>query len=173
MSSLVTDFDSINQTLYGRELSGIDEGEKAYKLMLSNTTASIVDHMNDRFHSILKDPVLKAACIFEHVRWPSFGTNRLKLESYGEAEVNTLLETTTRRSMATSVATQLKRARSGGGLSSSLGAQIPSSPSPTLSCTSASSIKRATSSSPQLTAQLPTSSTTSPSTTYSFSSPSS
>ena len=26
------------------------------------------------------------------MRWPSFGTNRLKLESYGEAEVNTLLD---------------------------------------------------------------------------------
>ena len=92
MDGLLEDFDDANQTLYGRELSEVTEGEDAYKQMLSNTTASIVDHMNERFHSILKDPVLRAACIFEHVRWPSFSSNKLALESHGEAELNLLLD---------------------------------------------------------------------------------
>eukprot|EP00966_Prymnesium_polylepis_P117248 2709200-Prymnesium_polylepis.1 len=60
--------------------------------MLSNTTASIVEHMNDRFCTILRDPVLKASCIFEHVRWPSFCSDKLGLESYGTEEIDVLLD---------------------------------------------------------------------------------
>jgi hypothetical protein len=47
--------------------------------------------MNERFHSILKDEVLQASCIFEHARWPSFASNRLALESYGEEKIELLL----------------------------------------------------------------------------------
>ena len=92
MQGLTADCDTANQTLYGRELSGIKEGEEAYKVMLSNVTASILEHMNKRFYTILKDPVLKASCIFEHVRWPSFDTHKAGLELYGNAEVDLLLE---------------------------------------------------------------------------------
>ena len=91
MKGLIEDFDTINETLYGRELSDIPSGEEAYLTMLSNTTSSIVDHMNERFYTILKDPVLKASCIFEHVRWPSFSSAREALESYGVQEINLLL----------------------------------------------------------------------------------
>ena len=92
MAGLIKDFDPINETLYGRELSSITEGELAYKTTLVNTTDSIADHMNERFHTILKDPVLKASCIFEHVRWPSYNTSKLVLESYGEAELAVLVD---------------------------------------------------------------------------------
>ena len=93
MKGLVKDFVPTHQSLYGRELSGVEEGEEAYNTMLSNTTTAIVEHMlNERFYTILKDPVLKASCIFEHMRWPSFASDKAKLESYGEAEIDLLLE---------------------------------------------------------------------------------
>jgi hypothetical protein len=92
MKGFVKDFDTSNETLYGRELSDISTGEPAYQTMLSNTTSSIADHMNERFHTILKDPVLKASCIFEHMRWPSISTNKLALEKHGEDEVRLLLD---------------------------------------------------------------------------------
>ena len=92
MTGFKQDFDPKNETLYGRELSSVATGEHAYKTMLSNTTSSIVDHMNERFHTILKDPVLKASCVFEHLRWPSISADKLALESYGEKEISLLLE---------------------------------------------------------------------------------
>lgn len=92
MQGLVKDFDSSHETLYGHELSDIVAGKVAYTLMLANTTASIVDHMNERFHSLLSNPVLKAACIFEHVRWPSYASNKHELESYGVEQINTMLD---------------------------------------------------------------------------------
>jgi hypothetical protein len=92
MKGFVKDFDTANETLYGRELSSISTGELAYQTMLSNTTSSIVDHMNERFHTILKDPVLKASCIFEHIRWPSISSDKLALETHGEDEILLLLD---------------------------------------------------------------------------------
>ena len=35
--------------------------------------------------------MFKAGCKFEHMRWPSFGTDRLALESHGEQEIELLL----------------------------------------------------------------------------------
>ena len=92
MVGLAKDFDDVNLTLYGRELSDVQGGEAAYKTMLENTIVSIVEHMNERFHTILKDPVLKASCIFEHLRWPSFSNDRPALEAYGDEEINLLLD---------------------------------------------------------------------------------
>ena len=91
MKGLAKDFDAAHETLYGRELSGMEEGKEAYSTMVANVTSSIIEHMNERFYTILSDPVFKAACIFEHVRWPSFGTDRLGLELHGEQQVELLL----------------------------------------------------------------------------------
>ena len=92
MEGLTSDFNEIHETLYGSELTNVTDGEEAYKLMLSNATASIVEHMNRRFHTILKDEVLKASCVFEHVRWPSYATDKPALDSYGEDKINVLLK---------------------------------------------------------------------------------
>ena len=92
MKAFASDFVTTHETLHGHELSNVASGETAYKLMLSNTVSSIIDYMNERFHAILKDPVLKASCIFEHVRWPSITSNKLALEAYGEEEVSLLLD---------------------------------------------------------------------------------
>ena len=91
MKGLDKDFDATHQTLHGRELSGIADGEEAYDAMVENVTNSVVEHMNERFYTILSDPVFKAGCKFEHMRWPSFGTDRLALESHGEQEIELLL----------------------------------------------------------------------------------
>jgi hypothetical protein len=100
MTGLVADFDLPSsdqithgqQALRGRDLTDVASGEEAYTQMLSNVTASIVDHMNERFYSILKDEVLKASCVFEHVRWPIFASDRLGLEAYGEDKIELLLD---------------------------------------------------------------------------------
>jgi len=92
MKGLVNDYDATNLTLYGRELSNIEEGEEAYATMLKNVSASIIQHMNERFYTILKDPVLKASCIFEHVRWPSCEKDKLALESYGNEAIDLLID---------------------------------------------------------------------------------
>ena len=92
MKGLAKDYDATHRTLYGRELSGVAEGKEAYSMMVENVTSSIVEHMNERFYTILSDPVFKASCIFEHLRWPSFGTDRLALESHGEQPVELLLD---------------------------------------------------------------------------------
>ena len=89
---LAKDFDSANKTLYGHELSDVAEGKLVYEAMRSSATKSVVKHMNERFHTLLFDAVLKAACIFEHLRWPSYATDKLALESHGEEELNTLLD---------------------------------------------------------------------------------
>jgi hypothetical protein len=86
------DFDSANQTLYGTELSDVVSGEEEYQIMLSNVTKSITDHLNERFYSILKEPVLRAACIFEHERWPSLETAKEQLEEHGTDQINLLLK---------------------------------------------------------------------------------
>jgi len=91
MTALVNDFDTDNETLYGTELSDIATGEVEYKLMLGNVTTSIGEHLTARYFTILKHPVLKAACIFEHWRWPSFSSARQQLEAYGEDEITLLL----------------------------------------------------------------------------------
>ena len=92
MKGLSKDHDAANQTLYGTELSGCEAGEDEYKTMLANVPQSITEHLNDRFCTILDNPVLKAACCFEHARWPSFASSRPQLEQHGEADVVSLLE---------------------------------------------------------------------------------
>jgi hypothetical protein len=91
MKGLTADFDPQNETLFGTELSDVASGDVDYKQMVSNVTSSLEKYLSDRFASILKDPVLKAACIFEHARWPSLATSRATLESYGEKEIDLLL----------------------------------------------------------------------------------
>ena len=173
MKGLDKDFDATHQTLHGRELSGIADGEEAYDAMVENVTNSVVEHMNERFYTILSDPVFKAGCKFEHMRWPSFGTDRLALESHGEQRRSSCSWATTKRSTAISVATRPRRAASGGGSSSTSAARPPLSRCRTSSCTSASSTRRGTSSCTERTARARTSSTSCPSTTSSSSSRSS
>ena len=43
--------------------------------------------MNERFYKLLSDPVLKAAVVFEHRRWPDFFTSRDTLDEFGEEKV--------------------------------------------------------------------------------------
>ena len=92
MKGFMQDFDAANETLYGTDLSGVADGEQAYTTMLSNTTTSIGEHMSERFSAIIKDPVLKAACVFEHSRWPSLVTDKEGLEQHGEADIDLLLK---------------------------------------------------------------------------------
>ena len=40
---------------------------------------------------LLTDPVLKAASVFEHKRWPSYSTAKEALEACGESEIEPLL----------------------------------------------------------------------------------
>ena len=46
-------------------------------------------HMNERFTGIINNPVLKAACTFEHTRWPSATE---ELEAHGNEDIETLLK---------------------------------------------------------------------------------
>ena len=91
MAAIAKDYDTANETLYGHELADVANGQTAYVQMLTNVTSSIASHLTNRFAAILKDPVLKAACIFEHGRWPSVATAEDALKSYGEVEINLLL----------------------------------------------------------------------------------
>lgn len=92
MKGFAKDFDDANESFYGFLLSDVNGGKEEYKVMLSNITSSIVDHLNERFCGILDNPTLKAACIFEHARWPSFQTSRQQLEQHGDTAINVLLE---------------------------------------------------------------------------------
>ena len=92
MKGFSTDFVDTHETLYGIELSDVAGGKTEFVQTRKNVIKSICAHLNERFYSILKDPVLKAACMFEHVRWPSFSGARLSLEQYGEQEIYTLLD---------------------------------------------------------------------------------
>ena len=83
------DYDNINESLYGFALTSVEEGEESYQLMLSNTTQSLAAHMNERFTGIINNPVLKAACTFEHIRWPSATE---ELEAHGNEDIETLLK---------------------------------------------------------------------------------
>ena len=74
MKAFTKDFDSVEARLDGIELSGIDAGETAYKDMRPSVCSDVVDDVNERFVTLLKSKVLKAACIFEHSRWPSYET---------------------------------------------------------------------------------------------------
>ena len=91
MKAFLTDFDAGEGRLDGIELSGIEEGEKLYQEMLSSVCDRVRDHLTERFVSLLKNPILTAACIFEHVRWPSYNTAKERLQSHGEGEIQTLL----------------------------------------------------------------------------------
>eukprot|EP00966_Prymnesium_polylepis_P282182 6520396-Prymnesium_polylepis.1 len=81
------DFDSVEGRLDTIELSLIDEGETAYKDMLSNVCDGVRDNLNQRFVTLLSNPILKAACVFEHVRWPSYETQKARLETYGDEDI--------------------------------------------------------------------------------------
>jgi len=91
MKAFLTDFDAVEGRLDGIELSGIEEGERLYKDMLRSVCGRVRDHLSERFVSLLKNPILKAACIFEHVRWPSYETAKERLQSHGDDEIQTLL----------------------------------------------------------------------------------
>ena len=90
MKAFTRDFDAGEGRLDGLELHDISAGEPEYKAMITEVSEGVQEHLNERFASMLKDPVLKAACIFEHSRWPSESA-RARLENYGEAEIETLL----------------------------------------------------------------------------------
>ena len=85
MKAFLTDFDAGEGRLDGIELSGIKEGEKLYTDMLQSVCGRVRDHLSERFVSLLKNPMLKAACIFEHVRWPSYHTAKERLQSHGDS----------------------------------------------------------------------------------------
>ena len=70
MTGLLTDFDAANETLFGISLSDVAGGQTEYDTCLANSTSSIASYLNDRFVTLLNDPIVQAACIFEHVRWP-------------------------------------------------------------------------------------------------------
>ena len=55
-------------------MSGIVEGETAYQETLTSVCDGVIEQMNERFVGLLKNPILKAACVFEHARWPSYET---------------------------------------------------------------------------------------------------
>lgn len=71
MNGFITDYDTANETLLGISVSDVTGGQAEYDTCLANTTSSLTNYLNDRFVTILKDPILRAACIFEHARWPS------------------------------------------------------------------------------------------------------
>ena len=60
------------------------------KVRLQNSTSSIASYLRERFVTILKEPVLKAACIFEHARWP--GASSPQLNGHGDDEIKLLLK---------------------------------------------------------------------------------
>ena len=91
MKAFLTDFNAGEGRLHGIELSGITEGEKLYTDMLQSVCGRVRDHLSERFVSLLKNPMLKAACIFEHVRWPSYHTAKERRQSHGDSEVQALL----------------------------------------------------------------------------------
>ena len=47
-------------------------------------------HLTDRFASIVSHPIVRAACIFEHVRWPA-ALQYDELMKYGNDEIDRLL----------------------------------------------------------------------------------
>ena len=65
-------------------------GQTEYDMCISNVTGILSSYLNERFVTILKDPVLKAACIFEHARWP--GASSPQLDSYGADAIKLLLK---------------------------------------------------------------------------------
>jgi hypothetical protein len=71
------------------ELSGVSSGQAEYDAMVSNVTSNITEYLNRGFGTLLKDETLKAACIFEHVRWPSAASPQL--DSYGDDQIKRLL----------------------------------------------------------------------------------
>ena len=76
MEGFTTDFDSANETLFGIELSHVADGKSTYSAMLTNVTKGVASHISNRFVTLLTVPIIKAACIFEHLRWPSFSSAR-------------------------------------------------------------------------------------------------
>ena len=91
MKAFASDYDSGEERLDGISLSDVVAGEKAYVETIKEVGTSIIDHLNARFTSWLGDPILKAACIFEHSRWPSFETARERLEAHGDGDISKLL----------------------------------------------------------------------------------
>ena len=59
--------------------------------MVTHVTEHVVECLNERFCKLITDPVVKAACIFEHSRWPSFETDKDALNGYGTKEIDLLL----------------------------------------------------------------------------------
>ena len=173
MKGLDKDFDATHQTLHGRELSGIADGEEAYDAMVENVTNSVVEHMNERFYTILSPTrcsrLAASSSTCAGLASAPTGWHSSRMGS----RRSSCSWATTKRSTAISVATRPRRAASGGGSSSTSAARPPLSRCRTSSCTSASSTRRGTSSCTERTARARTSSTSCPSTTSSSSSRSS
>ena len=91
MSAFAHEYDAANETLFGHELSDVASGQIEYDHMVKNVTAGIQEDLVKRFSSILKDPVMKAACVFEHSRWPSIETAKGELERFGDDDIQRLL----------------------------------------------------------------------------------
>ena len=58
---------------------------------VKNATAGIQEDLVERFSSILKDSVMKVACVCEHARWPSIETAKGELERFGDDDIQRLL----------------------------------------------------------------------------------
>jgi len=91
MKAFASDYESGEERLDGISLSDVAAGEKAYTETVKEVGSGIVDHLNARFTSWLGDPILKAACVFEHSRWPSFETAKERLDAHGDGDIAKLL----------------------------------------------------------------------------------
>mmetsp|Transcript_9875 Transcript_9875/g.20901 ORF Transcript_9875/g.20901 Transcript_9875/m.20901 type:complete len:235 (-) Transcript_9875:103-807(-) len=58
---------------------------------MSTVCDNVYEQLNERFGTLIENPIVLAACVFEHSRWPSFVTAQSQLEEYGDEHIRTLL----------------------------------------------------------------------------------
>ena len=92
MCAFTKDYDAARLALDGIELHSAQGGETDYQTELAECCKNVTNCLNQRFCSLLSNPVLKAAVVFEHARWPDFATARTTLEDFGSDKVTVLVE---------------------------------------------------------------------------------
>ena len=84
MLAFATDYDDTKLALDGIELHSIGPGKTQYATEMADVCSDLTAEINARFCGLLSNPVLRAAVVFEHGRWPGFSSARSALEAYGD-----------------------------------------------------------------------------------------